>query len=113
VNSFLKLNGNLQSKNLCGLYPLKSDFFLIGNMNYFISIDSGNAHIASITKVPTLVIMSAANPPGKWTPINAKIINVHCDCAGMGYFFCKQNNQLCILTLSPSSVFKKFIELSN
>ena len=113
VNSFLKLNSNLQSKNLCGLYPLKSDFFLIANMNYFMGIDSGNAHIASITKVPTLVIMSAANSPGQWTPINAKIINVHCGCAGKGYLICKQNNQSCTLSLSPSSVFKKFIELLN
>lgn len=110
INFFLKKNMDLKGKNICGLYSIKSDIFLISKMKYFISIDSGNAHIASILKIPTLVIMSSATLKGHWSPINSITLNNLCNCQGKGFNLCKLNQRKCILSLNPTIVFKKFIQ---
>lgn len=109
TNFFLKNNKSLKAKNICGLYSIKEDFFLISKMKYFISIDSGNAHIASILKIPTLVIMSSATLKGNWSPLNSINLNAPCDCQGKGFELCQSNQRKCILSLNPSLVLKKFI----
>jgi ADP-heptose:LPS heptosyltransferase len=110
---FLKNNKSLKTKNICGLYSIKKDIFLISKMNYFLSIDSGNAHIASILKIPTLVIMSSASLKGNWNALNGVSLNAPCDCQGKGYKACELNQRKCIMSLCPSSVLKIFINTLN
>ena len=106
---FLKNNKSLKSKNICGLYSIKNDIFLISKMKYFIGVDSGNSHIASILKIPTLVIMCSATLKGHWSPLNSITMNTTCDCQGKGFELCKLNQRKCISSLYPSLVLEKFI----
>ena len=106
-------NKKINAKNLCGLHGLKSDIFLISKMNYFISIDTGNAHIASILKIPTFVIKLSNSLKGHWDQLNSTTMNSSCDCQGKGFKACELNQRKCIMSLSPSLVLKNFINTLN
>lgn len=99
------------SKNLSLLKTCK----LISSCNYFISTDSGLAHIASTYNIPSLVIFGPTNE--HWTrpfSINTEIITSKVDCRPcykfMGQKISCNNSQKykCVRDITAEYVIKRF-----
>jgi ADP-heptose:LPS heptosyltransferase len=55
-------------KNLCGKLSLPELGALLGDASLFVGVDSGPAHIAAASGVPTVILFSGINNPRQWAP---------------------------------------------
>jgi ADP-heptose:LPS heptosyltransferase len=52
---------------------------LMPKLKLFVGNDTGTTHMAAASKVPTVVLQSYNNPPGKWDPlVQSEVIRPEC-----------------------------------
>jgi len=61
--------------NLCGQTSLGELSYLLGQSDFFLSVDTGSAHIAAATDVPMVVIFGGTSP-NKWGPYTKNSITL-------------------------------------
>lgn len=62
-------------QNLCGLTSIRECFSLYQGLDLAICVDSGNAHIAAASGIPTYVLYGPTEPK-RWLPIGKKVFPV-------------------------------------
>lgn len=95
--------------NLCGLTTLRECFPLYSCLDLAICVDSGNAHIASATGIPTYVLYGPTNPQ-RWLPLGKNVYPIMLD----QFLPCqpcdvkvKCNHLSCMKLLVPEHIFGK------
>lgn len=58
--------------NLCGMTTLRECFAIYQNLDLAICVDSGNAHIAAASGIPTFVLYGPTRPE-KWIPLGKNV----------------------------------------
>ena len=90
--------------NLAGKTSLGELTYLFKKMNVFIGVDSGPAHIAALTKKPTVIIYSGTNRPEEWAPAGEQVVVIRKDveCGYCEKLNCKDN--ICMKMISVEDV---------
>lgn len=75
ILSWCKNKNKIKIQNLCGLISLRECFPLYQGLDLALCVDSGNAHIAAATGIPTYVLYGPTNSD-RWLPIGEKVFPV-------------------------------------
>ena len=75
IISQCKNRKKITMQNLCGLTSLRECFSLYQGLDLAICVDSGNAHIAAASGIPTYVLYGPTEPK-QWLPIGRKVFPV-------------------------------------
>ena len=103
-----KYKNKLKVLNLCGLTTLRECYEIYKGLDFAICTDSGNAHLAAASEIPTYVLYGPTRPE-KWLPIGKNVFGVRlnqllpcqpCDLK------VKCNHVSCMKLLTPEFVFK-------
>ncbi len=114
-DSILELCENkekIKSLNLCGLLTLRECYALYKELSLAICVDSGNAHLAACTNIPTYVLYGPTRPE-RWLPIGKNVFSIrlnqllpcqHCDVK------VECSHLSCMKLLTPEFVFNRLKE---
>ncbi len=104
-------------RSVIGLLSLEQEIGLIGQLDLIVTMDSGNMHLASLTKTKNLIIWGGTHPKMGFTPVgnfdeNLSIIkNLPCQpCSVFGSGKCKRGDFACLYQIHPQEIVKKIKE---
>ena len=95
-----KISTNENICNLLGKTNLEELAAILSGAEFFVGADSGPAHIAACTGIPTIILFSGVNNPEQWAP---KGDNVHIIYPGKGKD---------LSSISPEDVIEEINKLS-
>lgn len=72
ILNWSKYKSKLKFINLCGVTSIRECFSIYKKLDMAICVDSGNAHIAAASSIPTYVIYGPTKPE-KWLPVGEKV----------------------------------------
>lgn len=75
ILTWSKYKNKLRFVNLCGATSIRECFSVYKKLNMAICVDSGNAHIAAASSIPTYVIYGPTSPE-KWLPVGEKVFSL-------------------------------------
>ncbi len=75
ILSWCKNKNKIKTQNLCGLISLRECFPLYQGLDLALCVDSGNAHIAAATGIPTYVLYGPTNSD-RWLPLGEKVFPI-------------------------------------
>ena len=93
------------SINLCGRTSLEGLIALLAEARLLISNDSGTMHLAAALQPPQIALFGSTNP--QWTgpnQPNARVINLHLDCAPCYARRCPLGHTACLTQITPARV---------
>ncbi len=106
---------NVQSA--IGRLSLSQEIALIGELDLIVTMDSGNMHLASLTKTKNIIIWGGTHPKMGFTPVDnyrpelSIIKNLSCQpCSVYGSEKCKRDDFACLYEISPFEIVKKIKE---
>lgn len=118
VNSFTKNFNNVV--NMVGRITLKQEIALMNKMDFMISMDSANMHIASLLNKKVLSIWGATHPYFGFAPLNQRaefsiqipLQDLKCrPCSVYGGESCKNSSKYkCMYDITPDHVYEKIVE---
>lgn len=73
VEEFIGDSGAVPIYNLCGKTTLPELAYVLKKSDFFLSVDTGSAHIAASVDTPMVVVFGATSPE-KWGPYSEKVI---------------------------------------
>ena len=115
INIFLKslnkINHNIL-KNYSGKLTLLESANLINQCDFYIGLDTGPSHIASIVKTKSINIFSSRNIPNEWFPLNSRVIYRDISCKGCRLKTCLKYDAKCIKSIKPTEVYDEFVQLT-
>ncbi len=104
--------------SVIGKLKLEEEIALIGSLDLIITMDSGNMHLASLTKTPNITIWGGTHPKMGFTPVGnfypelAFIKGLPCQpCSVFGSNTCKRGDFACLYQILPSEIVKKTKEI--
>jgi len=112
VHRSVVLSGNLQ---------LEEELAIMSRLNFMISMDSSNMHMAALTGTKVISIWGATDPLtgfGAWMQPDKYLVRIPFDqltcrpCTVYGKGKCKRNDLACMMWLTPEMVFQKLLELN-
>lgn len=74
VEEFINSSG-IPIYNLCGKTTLPELAYILKQSDFFLSVDTGSAHIAASVDIPMVVVFGATSPE-KWGPYSEKAISL-------------------------------------
>lgn len=109
ILSFCEHKKEIKFLNLCGLTSLRECFAIYKHLDLAVCVDSGNAHLAAASGIPTHVLYGPTDP-SRWLPIGKSVfpvrLNELLDCQPCNLKVkCSHIN--CMKHLSPEYVFSK------
>ena len=112
VSSVVIRSGINNYRNYAGKLSILKSASIINSADFYIGLDNGPSHIASILKKNMISIFSSRNLPGEWYPYNSKVMYTKISCMGCRLRVCKKYNSKCIKSISPQDVFSMFVEIN-
>ena len=115
INIFLKSLNKINHKilkNYSGKLTILESANLINECDFYIGLDTGPSHIASIVKTKSINIFSSRNIPNEWFPLNSRVIYRDISCKGCRLQTCLKYNAKCIKSITPIEVYDEFIQLT-
>lgn len=111
IKSLKKIN-HKTIKNYSGKLTLLESADLINECDFYIGLDTGPSHIASIVKTKSINIFSSRNIPNEWFPLNSRVIYHDVNCKGCRLQTCLKYNAKCIKSITPNEVYMEFIKVT-
>ncbi|MEW6407149.1 MAG: glycosyltransferase family 9 protein [Patescibacteria group bacterium] len=107
----LKKLCNSKPINIAGKTLLTTLFEICKKSKLFVGVDSGPAHIAAATGIPTFVLFSSTNKSSEWKPIGDKVYTIEkdIDCQNCQKLNCTHNT--CMELISVEDVLSKIKEV--
>lgn len=90
--------------NFCGQTTLPELGYLFSKFDFFLTVDTGSAHICGATKTPMVVVFGATSA-SKWAPYSKHAVCIE---SGISCVPCaekKCNTQKCLHSISPKTVY--------
>lgn len=108
-----RLSGHNSIKILINKTTVLESIYLIKKAHYYIGLESGFTHIATLLRKKTLAIYSDATNYEIWKPIelyDSQLAGIkkYVHCGGCGKHICRDN--ICMSTISVDEVYTKFLE---
>ena len=100
--------------NLCGEFSICESLSFLSDCDVLVSIDTGTAHMSSITGTPCIDLCSAYNLPNYWFAYgeNVKIIRKDLPCAPCGRSSCPRAEYgVCMQAITVDEVWQKVLGL--
>ena len=105
--------------NIAGVLPFTDELALLSNADAVISMDSANAHLASLFSVPVITIYGATHPylgfyPWAQSPENAVQIELPCrPCSVYGNIPCYRGDHACMEWITEVLILDKLNHILN
>ena len=115
ILNWCKHKNKFKILDLCGLISIRECYSVYKGLNLAICVDSGNAHIAAASGVPTQVLYGPTRPD-RWLPVGKSVFPIRlnqllpcqpCDVK------VKCSHLSCMKLLSPEMVFSKACKLAD
>ena len=75
ILSWCKHKNKFKILNLCGLISIRECYSVYKGLDLAICVDSGNAHIAAASGIPTYVLYGPTRP-NRWLPVGKKVFPI-------------------------------------
>ncbi|MBI4708380.1 MAG: glycosyltransferase family 9 protein [Candidatus Omnitrophica bacterium] len=100
INSIIEASG-IDAINAAGKTSLGELVALIQKTGFFIGVDSGPSHVASILNKPAIILYSGTNNANEWAPrgINTVVIQKKVSCQECELLECKINECMNLITV--------------
>jgi ADP-heptose:LPS heptosyltransferase len=118
INSFTKNFPNVV--NMVGRITLKQEIALIDRLDFMITMDSANMHLASLLGKKVISIWGATHPYFGFSPVNQRaefsiqipLPDLKCrPCSVYGNTKCKNKSKFkCLYDITPDHVYEKLVE---
>jgi len=114
AEAFIKDIGGGMIKNFCGQTTLPELGYLLKQMDLFLSVDTGSAHICGAVGTP-LVVVFGSTSPRRWGPYaeNAIYFAPKTACHPCDSTKKKCSRPVCLDSIMPQEVFEACMELLN
>lgn len=98
---------NAPISSLCGKTTLTELAYALSSSDFFLTVDTGSAHIAATTDTP-MVAMYGGTSPKKWGPYTKHVITLEpsCKCHPCDGTKIKCNDPKCLTTISVDDVVR-------
>lgn len=99
--------------NACGLFSARETAALLARATLFLGVDSGPMHLAAASGVPSVVLFSARDLPGKWYPYGTDnvILQGEAPCHGCMLEDGCPNDNLCMKSITDDSLVTAVLNL--
>lgn len=100
--------------NLCGEFSIRESMVFLQHCRLLLSIDTGTAHMSSVTGTPCIDLCSAYNLPGQWFAYGerVKILRRDLPCSPCGLVKCPRAEYAeCMQAITVDEVWQQMMEL--
>jgi ADP-heptose:LPS heptosyltransferase len=97
--------------DLTGELPLTTTLAILERAELFVGVDSGPAHLAAVTRTPSVILFSGTNDPAQWRPWSRKVLGLkhRVACSPCHKKLCPLADHPCMTGLSPERVLRMSI----
>jgi len=113
IENYLIENNAKNYKNLCGKTSIQELISEIGNLDLFVTGDSGPMHIAAAFQTPTISIFgpTRSTETSQWRNKFSKIVTKNLDCQPCMKRSCPLMHHNCMRLITPNEVLEESLKL--